>query len=176
MPDKIQSDIPNGSPLLPHLHALAASGTNGMRTSNQWEALLHRVEKFSAFGFENTMLIWAQAPSAVLLSTYAGWRRRGRQVIAGSSGIRLIAPGKGGTETVREGFRVVVARDAADAGTDWEKKVIAIAPDGDRVAVLAHQARASRAGQTPGTRSDHRQRQACAHPPPRRSDRSCPQR
>jgi DNA primase len=91
---------PNAQSQLLFLRALAASGTAGLRTDSQWEAWLHRAERFSRFGFENTMLIWAQAPSAVLLNTYQGWQNLRRQVTAGSAGVRLIAPGKNGAERV----------------------------------------------------------------------------
>ena len=104
MPDKINPVIPNGSSLLPRLHALAASGTAGMRTSAQWEAWLRRAERFSSFGFTNTMLIWAQAPDAVLLRTYNDWRKAGRQVLAGSTGIRLITGDGDGAERVASFF------------------------------------------------------------------------
>jgi DNA primase len=104
MSDQPEPVSPNGSSFLPRLRALAASGTNGLQTNAQWEAWLRRAERFSQFGFENTMLIWAQAPDAVLLNTYASWRRQGRQVIAGSSAIRLITPGKNGAENVRTFF------------------------------------------------------------------------
>lgn len=104
MPEETRSFLQNGSSLLPRLHALAASGTERLRTSSHWEAWLHRAERFSSFGWENTMLIWAQAPDAVRLATYQDWKRRGRQVLSGASAIRLIVRGKGGQEDVRMFF------------------------------------------------------------------------
>lgn len=76
------------------LHALAMAGAGALRTGQQWEAWLHRAERFASFGFVNTMLIWAQCPDALLLHDYAGWKRLDRQVIRSERGIRIIWRGQ----------------------------------------------------------------------------------
>jgi DNA primase len=129
MPKHQNQALPNAPSLLSRLRLLAASGTARLRTDSHWEAWLRRAERFGGFGFENTMLIWAQAPNAVLLNTYEGWHKAGRQVMAGSTGIRLITAGKAGDERVGSVFdllqtegkpvRVPQPRSAlADVGAD----------------------------------------------------------
>ena len=77
------------------LRSLALAGAGALRTGRQWEAWLHRAERFADLGFVNTMLTWAQCPEAIVLHDYAEWKRLGRQVNRGERGIRLIKPARG---------------------------------------------------------------------------------
>jgi DNA primase len=77
------------------LRTLAIAGAGALRTGQQWEAWLHRAERFADLGFVNTMLIWSQRPDAILLRNYAQWQRSGRQVNRGERGIRLIVSADG---------------------------------------------------------------------------------
>jgi DNA primase len=105
------------------LRALAAAGAAELRTASQWQSWLRHAERFTGLGFTNTMLIWAQRPDAVVVASYAEWNRRGRQVIGGEHGVRLI--GKKGVAVLfdvlqTQGKPVNVRRNAKEHGDGWE--------------------------------------------------------
>jgi hypothetical protein len=67
-------------------------GIRQLTTSEAWIAWLHAQSRFYQYSFGNTLLILLQRPDATRVAGFHTWRRLGRQVRKGETGIRILAP------------------------------------------------------------------------------------
>src|SRR5215213_9316364 len=67
-------------------------GTEAILTSEGFAAYLKTLAKFHSYSFTNVLLIQTQRPDATLVNSYARWKRLGRQVTKGETGIRIFFP------------------------------------------------------------------------------------
>jgi antirestriction protein ArdC len=58
----------------------------------QWAAWARTLARFHHYSFQNTLLIWTQAPDATRVAGYKTWQALGRQVRKGEHGITIFAP------------------------------------------------------------------------------------
>jgi len=58
----------------------------------QWAAWARTLARFHHYSFQNTLLIWTQAPEATYVAGYKAWQALGRQVRKGEHGITIFAP------------------------------------------------------------------------------------
>jgi hypothetical protein len=70
---------------------LAESVTNLMN-SEVYKAALQFRNKFHAYSFRNTFLIYTQCPTATYVAGYHRWLQLGRHVKKGETGISILAP------------------------------------------------------------------------------------
>jgi len=61
-------------------------------SGQEWANYLGFAAKFHDYSFNNTVLIWAQAPHASYVAGYQAWLQLGRQVRKGEKGISILAP------------------------------------------------------------------------------------
>jgi antirestriction protein ArdC len=67
-------------------------GIRQLTTSEAWIAWLHAQSRFYQYSFGNTLLILLQRPDATRVAGFHTWRRLGRRVRKGETGIRILAP------------------------------------------------------------------------------------
>lgn len=64
----------------------------------QFQKMAKVMANFHNYSFRNQMLIFYQKPDATHVAGFRAWKKMSRSVTAGSSGIRILAPCKYGTE------------------------------------------------------------------------------
>ncbi|EJW13777.1 ImmA/IrrE family metallo-endopeptidase [Paenibacillus alvei] len=67
-------------------------GVENVYSSETWKELLLFQSKMHDYSFNNMMLIYIQCPHATHVAGYDTWRKLGRQVMYGQTGIRIMAP------------------------------------------------------------------------------------
>lgn len=67
-------------------------GVKAVFNSDKYKEYLKFVSKFTDYSARNTMLINVQKPDATLVAAYGKWKRLGRQVDKGQTGIAILAP------------------------------------------------------------------------------------
>ena len=73
-------------------HDKIVDGVNALVGGNEWADYLSFAAKFHDYSFNNTLLIWAQAPQASYVAGYRAWLQLGRQVRKGEKAISILAP------------------------------------------------------------------------------------
>lgn len=69
-------------------------GTMSVFETEKYKAYLKTVSTFPTYSANNQILINQQAADATLVAGYTDWQKRGRHVIRGGKGIKIIAPKK----------------------------------------------------------------------------------
>lgn len=98
---------------LDDLHGRLAEHVEQLTQDSGWREWLDVAARFHSYSFNNTLLIFAQKPSATLVAGYRDWQKMGRQVRKGEGGpnaIRILAPVKrrvpvGPEDDARDGDR-----------------------------------------------------------------------
>lgn len=67
-------------------------GVKAVFNSDQYREYLKFASNFTNYSPHNTMLISLQRPTATLVASYGKWRKVGRQVMKGETGIAIFAP------------------------------------------------------------------------------------
>jgi hypothetical protein len=67
-------------------------GVRAIQDSNTFKAFLALAGRFHSYSWRNWVLIFSQRPSATRIAGYNAWRKLGRQVLKGETGIRILAP------------------------------------------------------------------------------------
>ncbi|MBD5116287.1 MAG: ImmA/IrrE family metallo-endopeptidase [Ruminococcaceae bacterium] len=67
-------------------------GVKSVFNSDQYKEYLKFASNFTNYSPHNTMLISLQRPSATLVASYGKWRKVGRYVMKGETGIAIFAP------------------------------------------------------------------------------------
>jgi len=73
-------------------HERIVDGVQRLIGGQEWANYLRFAAKFHDYSFNNTVLIWAQAPRASYVAGYQAWLQLGRQVRKGEQGISILAP------------------------------------------------------------------------------------
>lgn len=73
-------------------HEKIVDGVNALVGGGEWADYLRFAAKFHDYSFNNTVLIWAQAPQASYVAGYQAWLQLGRQVRKGEKAISILAP------------------------------------------------------------------------------------
>jgi len=73
-------------------HERIVEGVQQLVGGQEWANYLRFAAKFHDYSFNNTVLIWAQAPRASYVAGYQAWLQLGRQVRKGEQGISILAP------------------------------------------------------------------------------------
>ena len=73
-------------------HDTIVDGVQRLVGGQEWANYLRFAAKFHDYSFNNTVLIWAQAPHASYVAGYQAWLQLGRQVRKGEKGISILAP------------------------------------------------------------------------------------
>jgi len=73
-------------------HDNIVDGVQRLISGQEWANYLGFAAKFHDYSFNNTVLIWAQAPRASYVAGYQAWLQLGRQVRKGEQGISILAP------------------------------------------------------------------------------------
>ena len=73
-------------------HEAIVDGVQRLVGGQEWANYLRFAAKFHDYSFNNTVLIWAQAPNASYVAGYQAWLQLGRQVRKGEQGISILAP------------------------------------------------------------------------------------
>ena len=115
-------------PTAKELLAKVEVGAVQFMSTDKWHEWLDSATKFHDYSFYNCMMILSQSPTATRVAGYQTWKRLGRQVNKGETGIRILAPVKftkqverktGETETVSGlAFRTVCVFDIAQTDGD----------------------------------------------------------
>lgn len=71
---------------------LIKEGVERIKSAEGWKEWLQFQSMFHSYSFNNTLLILAQRPNATRVAGYKAWKKLGRQVQKGESGIRILAP------------------------------------------------------------------------------------
>ena len=61
-------------------------------TSEKWKDYLKFLSRFHSYSVNNTIAIYMQRPDSSLVASFSDWKRNGRSVRKGESGIQIIAP------------------------------------------------------------------------------------
>ncbi len=67
-------------------------GVQSIFTSDAYTRYLTTMSKFHKYSLRNLVLIFAQNPEATLVAGFSAWRKLGRSVKRGETGIKVIAP------------------------------------------------------------------------------------
>jgi hypothetical protein len=99
------------------------AGITALCSSEQWQHWLRVQARFHPYSFANTVLIRQQRPEATQVAGFHTWRRMGRQVRRGETGIRILAPivrraDTSDSDATVVGFRAVVVFDLAQTDGD----------------------------------------------------------
>lgn len=81
-----------------------------LATDARWDEFLHVMAQFHRYSLNNTLLIFAQRPSATMVAGYRTWQGLGRQVQPGERGIAILAP--------------LVRREAQEEGQEPETQIV----------------------------------------------------
>lgn len=77
---------------LDFLQGIAEYGVTGLRDGRlEWAAWLEQASRHGRYGFTNTLLIPAQRPAATDVRSYDDWKKQGRHVLRGETGIRILS-------------------------------------------------------------------------------------
>ncbi|MER6808131.1 toprim domain-containing protein [Spirillospora sp. NPDC000708] len=77
---------------LDFLQGVAEYGVAGLLDGRlEWTAWLEQASRHGRYGFTNTLLIPAQRPAATDVRSYDDWKKQGRQVLRGETGIRILS-------------------------------------------------------------------------------------
>ena len=68
------------------------SGTKEIYESGKWAEYISVMSKFPNYSINNCILIASQCPQASFVCGYKKWNEFNRNVVAGSSGIMILAP------------------------------------------------------------------------------------
>jgi len=73
-------------------HETIVDEVHRLVSGQEWANYLRFAAKFHDYSFNNTVLIWAQAPRASYVAGYQAWLQLGRQVRKREKGISILAP------------------------------------------------------------------------------------
>ncbi|MFB4298487.1 toprim domain-containing protein [Actinomadura sp. NTSP31] len=77
---------------LDFLQGIAEYGVAGLLDGRlEWAAWLEQASRHGRYGFTNTLLIPAQRPAATDVRSYDDWKKQGRHVLRGETGIRILS-------------------------------------------------------------------------------------
>ena len=107
-----------------------------------WQAFLCMAAKFPRYSFVNTVLIFQQRPNASFVQGFNAWRKLGRWVKKGETGIQIFAPrvskDDDGNKDVR-GFHAVYVFDVEQTdGEPLPAKLPTATSDGEDATARAH--------------------------------------
>ena len=113
------------------LHDQLMHSVTMLVTSDDWQAALQFAAKFHRYSFGNQLLIARQKPDAMRVAGFNTWKKLGRHVKAGETGLRILAPitvkkeNDDGTESrVLRWFKVVSVFDVSQTeGADLPEEV-----------------------------------------------------
>jgi antirestriction protein ArdC len=77
---------------LAELHQRIVDEVSKLTNGEQWRKWLAFAVNFHDYSFANTLAIWAQRPDATWVAGYERWKKLGRQVRKGETGIAILAP------------------------------------------------------------------------------------
>lgn len=97
------------------LREMLAAKVEQLRTSDEWARMLDGVARLHRYSLGNLLLILSQCPEATDVRTFQAWKREGRPVRKGETGIRIFRP-----------MVITVDSEDADEASDGEdgKRVI----------------------------------------------------
>lgn len=82
----------NKEPKIKELMNALHEGVQSVTTSERWKEVLLFQSKFHNYSFNNTFLIYSQCPQATYVAGFTAWKKLGRYVVKGATGIKIMAP------------------------------------------------------------------------------------
>jgi hypothetical protein len=89
------------------------------RTESAWREYLGFAARFHKYGFDNTLLIYAQNPNVTMLATTPIWNKFGRYVNKGVSGLAVCEYGNAKL-TIKHLFDISQTNGKSVAATNWQ--------------------------------------------------------